>query len=98
MMTSHKHILNVTFHCEHSALKDVGYFLRHRLLPNWRERWAEVLLLELPAEQGYAVHISDEDDEALSQFAPGDDPDVQKIMSVYPKLVTFFPTLLKVID
>lgn len=91
------YILNVTFHVEHSALRDVGYFLQHRLLPSWRVSWGNVLLLELPDDAGFALQISGDDLEVLSSIAPGDDPDVQKILSVYPGLVTFFPTLLKVL-
>ena len=91
------YILNVTFHCERSALKDVRYFLEHRLLPNWRTEWANVLLLELPDEQGFAVQIQDPSADKLTAFVPGDDPDVARIIAVYPKLVTFFPTLLKVL-
>lgn len=97
-MTPDRHILNVTFHCERSALRDVAYFLKHRLLPGWRSRFSEVHLLALPEMQGFAVQISDEDDTRLTDFEPATDPDVLKIMSVYPEMVTFFPTLLSVIE
>ena len=92
------YILNVTFHCEASARRDVGYFLEHRLVPNWRTEWAKVLLLELPDEQGFAVQIQDPSSDRLKAFVPGEDPDAARILAVYPKLVTFFPTLLKVLS
>ena len=97
MTPNSNYILNVTFHCEHTALNDVRYFLTHRLLPNWRGVWGEVTLLALPDGQGFAVQVRHPDSEALRSFEPGEDPDVRKIMSVYPNIVTFFATLLEVI-
>ena len=97
-MTPGSLLLNVTVHCERSALADVGYFLKRRLLPDWRSVWDEVSLLELPDGQGYALHLTHHDPLLLSDFDPGKDPDLLRIMQAYPGLVAYFPTLLKVLE